>query len=1225
MANVPPIRVLWYAPDPIFVARVNMPGGITYPIADIAWDGATVGAYTDVRADMLVTFGSAEGLDDLGRTRTRSAPTSTVLKIGRSSQGYEDGQVAIADNIWIHIYPDFRVWSKIPVISGDYNEYKDTDVAVGDLTEEPPPIVNMGSDYAHRIDPDTEVITVGFDGSNSMAVADGATIVTYAWEAPGGSFVGGTAADDPGVQLEFPVGVYVVQLTVTDSNGKSNSGFRLVLADDPNDSLCVSGVQVQNISWDKQSKTARLRLLQDLPRASYPDCAHILIWEDRDPAIYGTPDPNARDHVLFSGWHQTDHASVRSLETHRQRDTILTCVDAAGRLDSLPGFPQRVEVPTEDDLAETGMNWGYMPAANMDKFMCYLLHWHSTAGAVADFYPSGTWDEYPFVLFDSGGATLFEQLARQAARIVPDYNFGADRLGSLRVEPHPFLLNVADRPAAEFTITANAWSELDLGYQRPPRVHSLRGSALLTQSEWEIDGDGEKQLLTPVFCIAPGTAPGQGGREQTLGERLAKSQQDLNDCVGHHYAQLNSRYGPITLALTLNLDPWAIDPARMALYTLVVNAASAPQRGLDFEQRRVLVSEVSIDFTYAEEATTWRARLTLESETVGLPALTEVQEPALPPGEQPTVITPPDFGLITDQELVAGIGADGHLYRTSDFQTPSGSGGPTWDQVDLSITEAIYSWVVDPFSPGYIAGSGAINGWIASETDIYRVEDVFGTPSATSVHTFATATDITQGHWRSIQASFGAFFEANNPWLLCISYYGDSAAHTGTWALRSLDGGATWETEVQVSAHYDNGPPATLPIAVYTSPKTPGLAYTCAYLDTASPALGDGFVSTDWGETWSAMSGAIVDDPSFPLPAWRVWDTILLGYDGAAYFSGRGVVSNSVSASNGGSDDGGERKLYIGPPADANRVTIKGRWVTDWSEVNPASQQMNIDPDVGGSISQSENLTHTVAGTPGGLTWQDFDLEWTFAGTNWPNNRGVLPTATTEGGADMGVRAEVTTGVGGSSQVNESVVMRVVEIELDGGAIYVPPIIGPGWLQPGEGFGGALHLPWESNDAEEIGYYGYVERWGGNSYKLIESIAGVQSDISPVESGVSYGVNAYGFSIRAYDSNRQHLAMGGVGNDAGTDKVGLWVSANAGAAWTNILAPVAATNALYGLQIAFAGDDSDALYSWGGYSDSSIAAIYYSDDFGATLDDRSGNLESSFGGVAFIGIAGGIS
>ena len=174
--------------------------------------------------------------------------------------------------------------------------------------------------------------------------------------------------------------------------------------------------------------------------------------------------------------------------------------------------------------------------------------------------------------------------------------------------------------------------------------------------------------------------------------------------------------------------------------------------------------------------------------------------------------------------------ADGKLYTTTDFDTPSGSGGPTWTEHDLSITDTrIYSFVVDPFSPGYVNmdGTGAMNGWCVGETNIWRLTDFFGTPAASIVHTFSTAlTAASVFQFRTINASFGRYFatDADNPWLMCVSHYADASGHTGTWATYSLDAGATWSSEVQLSAGYDadtsGNDPANVPALVAVAAHT---------------------------------------------------------------------------------------------------------------------------------------------------------------------------------------------------------------------------------------------------------------------------------------------------------------------------------------------------------------------------------------------------------------------
>lgn len=784
---------------------------------------------------------------------------------------------------------------------------------------------------------------------------------------------------------------------------------------------------------------------------------------------------------------------------------------------------------------------------------------------------------------------------------------------------------------------------------------------------------------------------------------------------------------------------------------------------------------------------------------------------------------PPSFGLIEGVEEVAGIGSDGFIYRTSDFQTPSGSGGPTWDRVDTTIADTIYSFVVDPFSPGYLTGVGAINGWIVNDTDIYRVTDLFGSVAAVSVFTFPIPTVAASYHWRTIQASFGAFFdEGTNPWLLCTSYYGDTPGHTGTWATRSMDGGVTWSPEVLVSARFKDAVSTRFnPIGIYTSPRTPGLAYTAAYVDydltklprwglitnggamtqegigisgsastfalsdagtdrrtliCAPPAnavrilfniewsathvdvglgsctsnllantpanvsttggdasnfsppgagvsgttsgsfepqrtlvtgvwavdkdnivtsppvasganlsnttpesvswhlsseangddnnsaeasitvsvaeiefadgsiytplaadngLADGYTSTDWGETWTRLSADPVDDPGNPLPRWALWhlDPVASGLEVMGLGGVFEATATAEEAGGAAGIDGHEFYIILAAPKDAARVLVTGEYEAIRSMVGGSSSTAGTIATIadGSNQSHTEDLVYTQPGSPNGTSSDTFTIEWTKSGVaDWDINSESIITSPPGSVDGCRLRLDAIANSAGSSgyafyQIN--VRLTVVEIELEGGYTYTPAPYGVGIIQPGMAHAGQIHIPWDDNTDEELIYFGYMDGVSLENIALKMSDSGTITDISPTDTGVDFGVNHYGFAIRAYDSGRQFMALGGLGNsvsvDPADDQVGLWVSSNAGAAWANILAPVAAAEALHGLQIAFAGDSSDVLFSWGGWSNAAtLAAIYYSDDFGATLDSREGNI-NSLGTVSFIGIAGG--
>lgn len=1187
----PDIRVYIHSPVPIFRARINTPGAVTYPVTTLTFDTVTVGAFGDIQIDSTLLLGTTEGGDDLGRVRVQGAATSSTIPVGRISEGTHDGELAVADNAYITVWDDFRVWAKTPFIDDDGVQYKDSDIEVGDLTEEIPPVANMGPGFADTIDPITEVITVNFGSATAYAMADGATIVSVLWNVGDGTITSGTSAS-ASITATFPAGFRWVSLTVTDSNGKTHTSRRPVYARDPDDdtSLPDTYIQISGHGTQQEGQAIDLRALVNVPQVTYPDGTLVMVWD-------GPPtDAPVRDNIVFIGWLQTDSSEARGTRTGLLRDTVLHCVDVAGRLKTLPGFSQTVTIPEGASV----VNWSEMVAPTMDKYMHYILHWHSTAIALADFFLSNTGDDYPFVLFSSEGENLWAQVQNEAKAIVPGHIMSCNRRGQIAVNVEPLLQDPADRIGGTLAIFDEADTEsIQYDYTRVPDVCWVRGHALLTATDYTLI-DSVEMLLT-VECIAPGTAPGQGVSELELPEGLAQTQEALNSAIGHHYARINSRFGLVRVVGTGDEDPVELDPANPGWIALTVTAATATQRGLTFTLLRTRCKEINFRYDHTRTGTVRRTEFLLEVETVGRPALTVYPEGAPTP---PETIPPPDFGLISGQELVAGIGLT-ELYRTADFQTVSGSGGPTWTAHSLT-TEDILSWVVDPFSPGYLTGTGTVNGWVVTATDIYRVTDIFGTVACTSIHTFAVplgSASVPGQEWRTIQASFGTYFvEGLNPWLMVVSHYADSAGHTGTWALRSLNGGASWFPEVQISEYYsDSAVAEPFQMGVYLSPKTPGYAVTTAFVEA-----GDADKMPKWGI----------------LPE---------GGSLAVYGPTARIGISTFATSTGGS---GDYTLLISPPAAAVRIKLRVGWKTLRIDVGFGGATNALSLNGAFRVNNSgDSSNFTNAPGEGGIESGSYDPDWE---PTTPGDWGI-------NAEDLTVSSDIADGVSwllqssmsgsASNKATAAITVTVLEVEFAGGEIYVPPAgaasgkksldWGATWaaesaIDPGNALGGDIHVPWEDNADESIVYHGYADMTANRQFRLKRVNAdGSIDDISPIDS-VAFGVNHYGFAIRAYDSDRDFVLAAVTGNDttasASNDLQAVYVSDSGGDDWTEVVAPATGTEP-YGA--AFAGDTEDVIFIWG-----PSEYMGYSSDFGVTVDSRSGNL-AALSAEPLCGICGG--
>lgn len=816
-------------------------GLYTYPVTTLTFDTVTTGAFGVIQTDMTLLLGSSAGGDQYGRVRVQNVATSTTIPIPRTSQGLEDGELTITDNAYITVLEDYRVWAKIPYIDANGNQKKDTNIAVGAYTGAGiPPVANCGPGFANYTS--SGIITVDFSGSNSFAVADSATISTYAWDVKDGTIITGTVSTSA-ITVTFPAGFRWVALTVTDSNGVPHTARCPVLAVNAAADVTLPHVAPE-LTITPQGQRLTLRVTQDIPRATYPDGTLVMMWES-------TPDsPADRTHMQFIGWEQSNEADGRATRTGLLRGTQLTCVDVAGRLQALPGFPQSLE------RKATVNNWDKMIAPTMDKYIHYILLWHSTALSLADYFSSGTGSNYPFVIFASEGESLFDQVENDCKGLVPTYHFTCNRRGQLAVNVDPMLQPVVDRTA---TLQANfveaTTASIRFAYTRPPRVHWLRGHALLTATGYTVV-DTVDTLLT-VHCIAPGTAPGQGLGEQTTSEGLARSQSALNVAKGHEYARLNARFGLITVTPAVDENFDAVDPADLEWVALTVTSATAAQRGLTFADVRCQVKEIRRRWDNTRTGTVRHGEFTLEVETVGNAAVT-----VEPVGTPDTAYIPPlpnDAAIYTGsmKGYILWDGTD--VLRTWDLSVAS----PTWERIDTGISGTILD------GQYMIRSATTVGMWLMTTAGIFYCADIMATtPSWANKLTLATiqANDVAPTSGAVKFGSMTHYWSA--PGHLCVATCPDAEndgyLHAYFWVTE--DYGDTW-TQVDMNG-FTFGSGATE--RCYYSVGVHGLASLRSGGNTLWCGRGNGrtgsstgdqaiFKSTDGGYTWTK---------GFTLAAW---------------------------------------------------------------------------------------------------------------------------------------------------------------------------------------------------------------------------------------------------------------------------------------------------------------------------------------------------------------------
>jgi len=606
-------------------ARVNQ-GAFTYPIDEITMDtvgGPNAGAsWDEVSSEMTVIFGTAAGGDDLGRQRIRiSAPDATTLYIGRSSQGARDGEVNLADDAYITVFDDFRAWAQIPYINPATDPptiYKDSTLAAGSLAATPPPIANCGVPAIGTVNGDGDFrVTLPHEANSSFAVADGAALTTYTWRLPttatlvsttgpvGATMDGNRDVDAERITVDVTAGLSYFRHNVTDDNGNQHRAWVPVYAYESGgtgDEMDIKGFEIVSRSLTPQGQRLQVRITEDIAKGTFPDGTLVMLW-DGEPSNSGD-----RSNLLFWGWHQGDPARIASQRTGIVTGVTFDCVDIAGRLSVLPGFPFTVGADVDNFSG-----WSYMPNANWLRFMAYLLNWHSNAFIVADWKPDASnLASYPFVIRTADGGNLYDQMHQQALALVPDNHFTCNRFGQLLTVVDPMLQAPGDRAASvQTTLDASDWSKIEYTNQFWPSYHWLREEAMYAHNT----------ELAGFFSISPGESPGMGEGSRPQGEQLAKTQAALNESCGQRYGRLNAELSPFRITL-VDSDDRDIDPAYMKWVRLTLDSTYAAQRGLNFTQARGLPMAVEYIYRHTRTGTTVEIVVTWEKETEGIPGAT---------------------------------------------------------------------------------------------------------------------------------------------------------------------------------------------------------------------------------------------------------------------------------------------------------------------------------------------------------------------------------------------------------------------------------------------------------------------------------------------------------------------------------------------------------------------------------------------------------------------------
>lgn len=817
-------------PDAIFKGRVNL-ASATYPVHEIPYDGVTTGAYTDIQIGQTVLIGSSDGAWDLGRAYVRDTPDGSVIPIGWASRGGNAGEVTLTDNAYITVLDTYEVWRKPQRLTSAGTLYKDYALAG---STPPSPIMHVGDEggLGHIGFTDGSVLTLDLlDWSGSTLVNSGETWASRLWNFDDGTAISGsTSTADPVV--EFPEGKRWIRLYGEGSDGGETYRRYLVVALNPTTPGTVAFNNLR-IRRTADGQTLSADLLEYLDPADYPPGSIVmyLAREKRGSTVTITQ--------RFAGWLDIESSFSEATITHTRRGTTITAVDVAGKLAQLKALPSTVA----NEASQS--SWLEMKGANIERYIHRHLAFETTALTLTDFTLTGLSGSaaYPFLSFSTMGGNMWgvcDGLARAMGR-----RLTCDSHGRLWLKLDPMRQNVADRTATvQRTITEADWRSLRWQERARPTVGAL------TVQNVVISSGAASSLLTPfpdVYSIAPGEVAGQGAGEQSQSIGIVQSQTESNERAGHDYARLTAPQGLYNVALAHGVDA-DIEPADMTWVQITATAGRSGYRGPTLTAESGLA--VAVDITVNAQNGVSNQSLTWERETSGQAGARDPRPTAadsytndadtLPVREPSRTLT---YTLKQGSKTIAAFTNGNELLITTDADTPEAAGGPTWAATDLTAVTnwgggTLIDFAVDPFSPKYLGTGSTVNGWIMTTTHVQRITDIFGTVALGTAHALPH---------NSIAGCLRTERGVQN-WVIAVQY----KAQQGTKCAYTTNG-STW-TNVTISSQYDvnyvNNGDSWQP-GIHLSPHTAGKAYTSAF---TSGTASDGFVTTDYGATWTAIS-----------------------------------------------------------------------------------------------------------------------------------------------------------------------------------------------------------------------------------------------------------------------------------------------------------------------------------------------------------------------------------
>lgn len=535
-----------FQPQVVMKCRIN-DSSITKGARVITYNSVSFGAYTSIEANFSMWVGSADGLQDLGKVRVRSA-TSTQITVS------ENSNIQWQNAAYLTIYKYVELWPIFPRIIQDPANventiwYKDYDIAYTNQNTILGTYICMGPNRAAYLDPASSQAQLYYTATGTLNLVG--TSLNYNWTFEGGT-PSSSSQETPGLVSYTNAGNYVTRLQISGSNGSVDTSYRYIRIHDPAHPA-IQKWQLTDLtgSRDEGGYTASFKVFETIP---IQENAVIVLFMDN---FYGATHqslggnyPNGSS-IFWTGFINKDSIQYDYLHSEMTFD--------ASSITGMMKNQQSFAISVGSSAAPA--YWYELLDMDGRRGMYHYLRWHTTAMQMADFQFLGSDQKTQF--FDSDRESMYDAVDNFMRSALMGKSV-SDRQGKVWLEIDA---EAYSNPTGSFP------SVMDITKQDWMNTPSIDERLSNEMSFIEMGGVAYSGSTTGTFSAilagAPGTTPGFRGTIETHEGLILASQSQLNQMAGNVFANRNSPYANISIEMAgnyLNLDIAPQESVRLSI------------------------------------------------------------------------------------------------------------------------------------------------------------------------------------------------------------------------------------------------------------------------------------------------------------------------------------------------------------------------------------------------------------------------------------------------------------------------------------------------------------------------------------------------------------------------------------------------------------------------------------------------------------------------------------